>query len=89
MLAEVVGQFNFNELLPIMKPFDLESIEKHMKCIQSWMENILSNILKEYKKGHKLIFNSTMNFVQTLLGLDEKLDERMIMGILLVGAYLL
>jgi len=53
------------------------------------MENILLTILKEYKKGHKLISSSTMNFVQTLLGLDEKLDERMIMGVLLVGAYLL
>jgi len=53
------------------------------------MENILLNILKEYKKGHKLISNSTMNFVQTLLGLDEKLDERTIMRVLLVGAYLL
>jgi len=35
VLVEVVGQFNFNELLAIMKPFDLQSIEKHMKCIQS------------------------------------------------------
>jgi uncharacterized membrane protein YqhA len=72
-----------------MKPFNLQSIEKHMKCIRNWMENMLSNILKEYKMGHKLISNSTINFVQTFLGLDEKLDERMIMGVLLVGAYLL
>lgn len=89
VLAKVVGQFNFNELLLIMKPFDLQSIEKHMKCIWSWMEKNLLNILKEYKKGHNLISNSTTNFVQTLLGLDEKLDERMIMGVLLVGVYLL
>jgi hypothetical protein len=31
--VEVVGQFNLIELLPIMKPFDLQSIEKYMKCI--------------------------------------------------------
>jgi hypothetical protein len=53
------------------------------------MENILLNILKEYKRGNQLICNSTITFVQTLLVFDEKLDEIMIMGVLLAGAYLL
>lgn len=84
-MVTVVGKFNLSELIPILKPFDLQGLERHMKRLKIRIDNSLSNILKEYRKGNKTIVDSTMaNFVEILLNLDKKLDDKSIMGVLSV-----
>jgi hypothetical protein len=84
-MVMVVGKFNLSELIPILKPFDLQGLERHMKRLKTQIDNSLSNILKEYRKGNKAIVDSTMaNFVEILLNLDKKLDDKSIMGVLSV-----
>ncbi len=87
-IVEVFNKFNISDLIPILKPFDLQGLEKHMKGIRNRLENNLSNILKEYRNGNKLVFDSTGKyFVQVLLNLEEKLDDTSIMAILVVCAF--
>jgi hypothetical protein len=87
-MVELFNKFNISDLIPILKPFDLQGLERRMKSIRNQMENNLSNILKEYRKGNKLVFDSTAkDFVQVLLNLDEKLDDTSIMAILGVCAF--
>lgn len=82
-MVTVIGKFNFSELIPILKPFDLQGLERHMKHLKTRIDNSLSNILKEYRKGNKAIIDSTVaNFVEILLNLDKKLDDKSIMGVL-------
>jgi hypothetical protein len=87
-VVEVVSTFDISDLIPILKPFDLQGFEKRLKPIKKQIENSLSNILKEYRKGNKIVAHSTTkDFVEILLGLDEKLDERSIMGVLTVRVH--
>jgi hypothetical protein len=87
-IVEIVGSFDIGDLMPILKPFDLQGFEKRLKPIKKQIENSLSNILKEYRKGNKIVAHSTTkDFVEILLGLDEKLDERSTMGILTVRVH--
>jgi hypothetical protein len=87
-MVEIFNKFNISDLIPILKPFDLQGLERRMKCIRNRLENHLSNILKEYRKGNKLVFDSTVKyFVQVLLNLDEKLNDASIMAILVVCAF--
>jgi len=89
-MVELFNKFNISDLIPILKPFDLQGLERRMKSIRNQMENNLSNILKEYQKGNKLVFDSTAkDFLQVLLNLDEKLDDKSIMAILWVRAFIL
>jgi cytochrome P450 len=82
-MVEIFNKFNISDLIPILKPFDLQGLERRMKCIRNRLENNLSNILKEYRKGNKLVFDSTVKyFIQVLLNLDKKLDDTSIMAIL-------
>jgi cytochrome P450 len=47
------------------------------------MENQVASILKEYKKGKKMVVNSNVkDFVEILLSLDEKLDDATIKSLL-------
>jgi hypothetical protein len=39
------------------------------------MENQVTCILKEYKKGNKVVNSYVKDFVEILLSLDEKLDD--------------
>jgi hypothetical protein len=87
-IVEIVGTFDIGDLIPILKPFDLQGFEKRLKPIKKQIENSLSNILKEYRKGNKIVADSTTkDFVEILLGLDEKLDERSTMGVLTVRVH--
>jgi hypothetical protein len=87
-MVEIFNNFNVSDLIPILKPFDLQGLERRMKSIRNRLENNLSNILKEYRKGNKLVFDSTAkSFVQVLLNLDEKLDDKSIMATLMVCAF--
>ncbi len=47
------------------------------------MKVVFSKKLEEYKKGNKIVVESTINI---LLNLDKKLDERSKMGVLMVYA---
>jgi hypothetical protein len=87
-MTQVLSNFNVNELIPILKPFDLQGLERHMKRVANQVENYLLNILKEYRKGNKLVVDSIMtNFVDILLNLDEKLDDKSMIVILTICAY--
>jgi hypothetical protein len=87
-MIQVLSNFNVSELIPILKPFDLQGLERHMKHVANQVENYLLNILKEYQKGNKLVVDSiTTNFVDILLNLDEKLDDKSMIVILTVCAY--
>jgi cytochrome P450 len=83
-LGEIGGKFNIGDLIPILKPFDVQGIEKKLKHIQNQAKNSLSIILNMYRNETKIVTNSTVtDFVETLLSYDDgKLDERSIMGVL-------
>jgi len=87
-MIQVLFNLNLNEFIPILKPFELQGLERRMKCIANQAESYLLNILKEYRKGNKLVVDSIMtNLVDILLSLDEKLDDKSMMRILTVCAY--
>jgi hypothetical protein len=87
-MGEVGGKFNISDLIPILKPFDVQGLERHMKHIRNRVENSLSIILNKYQNGNKMVTDSTVtNFVETLLSHDGKLDERSIMGVLAVRTH--
>jgi hypothetical protein len=84
-VIKIGSKFNISDLIPILKPFDVQGIEKQLKHMRNRMENSLSKILNEYRNKKKMVVDSIVpNFVETLLNYDEKLDERSIMGVLLV-----
>jgi hypothetical protein len=84
-VTKIGSKFNISDLIPILKPFDVQGIEKQLKHMRNRMENSLSKILNEYRNKKKMVVDSIVpNFVETLLNYDEKLDERSIMGVLLV-----
>jgi flavonoid 3'-monooxygenase len=87
-MGEVGGKFNISDLIPILKPFDVQGLETQMKHIRNRAENSLSIILNEYRNGNKMVTDSTVtDFVETLLSHDGKLDERSIMGVLAVRTH--
>ncbi|CAM6034510.1 unnamed protein product [Sphagnum compactum] len=82
-LGEIGGKFNIGDLIPILKPFDVQGIERQLKHIQNRAKNGLSIILNEYRNGKQFVTDSTVtDFVETLLSYDGKLDDRSIMGVL-------
>jgi hypothetical protein len=87
-MGEVGGKLNISDLIPILKPFDVQGIEKKMKHIKNRAKNSLSIILNEYRTKKKCVINSNVtDFVETLLNYDGKLDERSIMGVLTVRTH--
>ncbi len=88
-LGEIGGKFNIGDLIPILKPFDVQGIERKLKHIQNQAKNSLSIILNMYRNETKIVTNSTVtDFVETLLSYDDgKLDERSIMGVLTVRTH--
>jgi hypothetical protein len=87
-MGEVGGKFNISDLIPILKPFDVQGIERKMKHIKNRAENSLSIILNEYRNKKNIVTNSNVtDFVETLLSYDGKLDERSIMGVLAVRTH--
>ncbi len=87
-MGEVGGKFNISDLIPILKPFDVQGIERQMKHIKNRAENSLSIILNEYRNKKNIVTNSNVtDFVETLLSYDGKLDERSIMGVLAVRTH--
>jgi cytochrome P450 len=84
-LIDTMAEFNIGDLLPFLKPFDLQGLEKKMKHAKDKMEHHVASILKEYKKGNKMVANSNVkDFVEILLNLDEKLDDATIKSIMVV-----
>jgi len=47
-MIQVLFNLNLNEFIPILKPFDLQGLERRMKRIANQVESYLLNILKEY-----------------------------------------
>jgi flavonoid 3'-monooxygenase len=45
-MIQVLSNFNVNELIPILKPFDLQGLERRMKRIANQVESYHLNILK-------------------------------------------
>jgi cytochrome P450 len=87
-LIDSMAEFNLGDLIPFLKPFDLQGLEKKMKHAKDKMEHHVASILKEYKKGNKVVANSNVkDFVEILLNLDEKLDDATIKSIMVVCPY--
>jgi ribosomal protein L17 len=87
-LIDSMAEFNVGDLIPFLKPFDLQGLEKQMKHGRDKMEHHVASILKEYKKGNKMVANSNVkDFVEILLNLDEKLDDATIKSIMVVCPY--
>ncbi len=87
-LIQLLSTFNFSDLIPLLRPFDLQGVEKQMKHAFDKMENQVASILKEYKKGNKMVVNSSIkDFVEILLSLDEKLDDATIKSLMVVRPY--
>ncbi|CAK9854903.1 unnamed protein product, partial [Sphagnum jensenii] len=82
-MLKIMNKLNISDLIPILKWFDLQGIERSMKHESNQIKKFLSKILKEYRKGNKVLANSTStDFVEILLSLDERLDDKSIMGVL-------
>ncbi len=88
-LIQLLSTFNLSNLIPLLRPFDLQGVEKKMKHVFDKMENQIASILKEYKKGNKMVVNSNVkDFVEILLSLNEKLDDTTIKSLMMVRLYL-
>ncbi len=88
-LIQLLSTFNLSNLIPLLRPFDLQGVEKKMKHVFDKMENQIASILKEYKKGNKMVVNSNVkDFVEILLSLNEKLDDTTIKSLMMVRPYL-
>jgi cytochrome P450 len=88
MLIDLLAGFNLGDFIPFLKPFDLQGLEKKMKCATDKMEHYVESILKEYKKGNKMVTNSNVkDFIEVLLNFDEKLDDATIKSIMVVCPY--
>ncbi len=88
-LIQLLSTFNLSDLIPLLRPFDLQGVEKKMKHVFDKMENQIASILKEYKKGNKMVVNSNVkDFVEILLSLNEKLDDTTIKSLMMVRPYL-
>ncbi|KAH9571201.1 hypothetical protein CY35_02G081600 [Sphagnum magellanicum] len=88
-VARLVSKPNISDVIPILKPFDLQGLERQFKLIRNEIESCLSKIFMEYQKGNKMVDDfTTTNFVEILLNLDEKLEDKAILGIIedFVGA---
>jgi hypothetical protein len=89
-ISKVAGLFskpNISDVIPILKPFDLQGLERQFKLIRNEIESCLSKIFIEYQKGNKMVDDfTTTNFVEILLNLDEKLEDKAMMGIIGVCA---
>jgi len=82
-LIQLLSTFNLSDLIPLLRPFDLQGVEKEMKHAFDKMNNQVVRILKEYKKGNKMVVNSNVkDFVEILLSLDEKLDDATIKSLM-------
>ncbi|CAK9260332.1 unnamed protein product [Sphagnum jensenii] len=82
-MIQLMSTFNLSDLIPLLRPFDLQGVEKQMKNAFDKMENQVASILKEYKKGNKMVVNSNVkDFVEILLSLDEKLDDTTIKSLI-------
>ncbi len=87
-LIQLLSTFNLSDLIPLLRPFDLQGVEKQMKHAFDKMKKQVARILKEYKKGNKMIVNSNVkDFVEILLSLDEKLDDTTIKSLMVVCPY--
>jgi hypothetical protein len=89
-ISKVAGPLskpNISDVIPILKPFDLQGLERQFKLIRNEIESCLSKIFMEYRKGNKMVDDfTTTNFIEILLNLDEKLEDKAIMGIIGVCA---
>jgi len=86
-IAKLLNKPNISDVIPILKPFDLQGLERQFKLIRNEIESCLSKIFMEYQKGNKMVDDFTAtNFVEILLNLDEKLEDKAIMGIMEVCA---
>jgi hypothetical protein len=52
-VIKIGSKFNISDLIPILKPFDLQGIEKQLKHMRNRMEKSLSKILNEYRNKKK------------------------------------
>jgi hypothetical protein len=86
-LGGPLSKLNISDVIPILKPFDLQGLERQFKIIRNEIESCLSKIFMEYRKGNKMVYDfTTTNFVEILLNLDEKLEDKAIMGVIEVCA---
>jgi hypothetical protein len=87
-MLKIMNKLNINDFIPILKWFDLQGTEQSMKHENNQIKIFLSKILKVYRKGNKVLANSTSTiFFKKLLNLDERLDDKSIMGILTIHEY--
>jgi len=87
-MLKIMNKLNISDLIPILKWFDLQGIEQSMKHESNQIKKFLSKILKQYRKGNKVLANSTStNFVEILLSLNERLDDKSIMRLLTICEY--
>ncbi len=59
-ILKIMNTFNISDLIPLLKSFDLQCIERHMKCANNRMESCFSRILKEYRNGNEVVGNSSI-----------------------------
>jgi hypothetical protein len=45
-LIQLLSTFNLSDLIPLLRPFDLQGVEKKMKHVFDKMENQIARILK-------------------------------------------
>jgi hypothetical protein len=38
-MVEAMGKINDNDFIPILKAFNLQSFERHIKCLKNWNES--------------------------------------------------
>nr|BBM89984.1 pimaradiene oxidase 1 [Calohypnum plumiforme] len=86
-MVETVGKFNVGDLIPALKPFDLQGIEGHMKRVSKDMETLLARIIREHRemraqRNVNAKEDEVKLFLDVLLDLDEELEDKSIMAVM-------
>ncbi len=58
-----MGKINDNDFIPILKAFNLQGFERHIKCLKNWNEScFFKQFGGIYKKGNKVVVESTIKY---------------------------
>jgi cytochrome P450 len=87
--GHLVGAFNINDFVPLLKPFDLQGLQHQMKQIRLRLDQFLDKIIQDHMKEKKL--KDSKDFLDAMLslreidGFNDKLDDNKVKAIINVS----
>ncbi|CAM6083365.1 unnamed protein product [Calypogeia fissa] len=72
-IFEVIGAFNIADYIPLLKPFDLQGIDKRTKAVHQRVDQSIEEIIDEHRQRRSIAdpANCREDFVDALLGFGQ------------------